>query len=146
MTAPTGGKLYTPHMLSLAVECANYPLDDQFALRVEERSRTCGSTLALGVDLDRHEAVARIGLQVSACAVGQSAAAIMAKEAKGRTGADAEAALSEIEAWLSSDAPLPNWPGFSALGAVRDHAGRHSALLLPWKALKQALCERASAG
>jgi len=113
---------------------------------VEERSRTCGSTLKLGLERDGHDAVDRIGLQVSACAVGQSAAAIMAKEARGRRLGDAEAAIAEIEAWLNGDAPLPKWPGFSQLEPVREHAGRHSALLLPWKALKQALSQSPRAG
>ena len=136
-------KLYTTELLALSVRLAEFPLVGDFAYRAKARSRTCGSTIEVGVDLGPDGAVTRLGFQVSACAIGQSSAAILALDAKGRTPADFSRTLTEIEAWLASDegsqAPCPNWPGFEALTPARPHKGRHGALLLAWTAINQAL-------
>ena len=136
-------KLYTPDLLALATSLADFPLSGEFDYRAQGRSRTCGSTIEVGVDLGPNGALNRLGLQVSACAIGQSSAAILSQEAKGRSSADFSRALAEIEAWLvddgTSQAPLPDWPGFEALIPARAHKGRHGALLLAWTAINQAL-------
>jgi len=135
-------KLYTPDLLALATQLAEFPLTGDFAYRAEARSRTCGSTIEIGVELGADGALTRLGLQVSACAVGQSSAAILALNAKGRTASEFAQALQEIETWLGRDdphAPLPSWPGFEALAPARAHHGRHGALLLAWTAINQAL-------
>ena len=72
------GALYSPALLGLAVELAEYPLKDDMALRGEARSRSCGSTLQLGCTTDDDGAIAELGMRVSACAVGQASAAIFA--------------------------------------------------------------------
>jgi NifU-like protein involved in Fe-S cluster formation len=138
------GRLYTPELLGLASQLARFPLSpgddaEPWSHRGEARSRTCGSVVELGVDLTEAGTIERLGLQVSACAVGQSSAAIMALVASGKARADIETAASAIEAWLAGDAPLPQWPGFAALEPARAHAGRHGALLAPWTALTRAL-------
>lgn len=139
-------KLYTPRLLSLSAELAEFALAGPYHHTAEVRSRTCGSTLALGVDLDSAGRVERIGMQVAACAVGQSSAATMALGAKGRTSADFRAAHDAIEDWLGAEGALPDWPGFDALEAARAHPGRHGALLLPWKAMVQALSQSPRSG
>lgn len=136
-------KLYTPTLLSLATQLAHFPLDKDFSHRAQARSRTCGSTIDVGVDLGGDGRVLRLGMQVSACAIGQSSAAILANGASGRSPEEIAAARDAIAAWLSAEdidgCPLPEWPEFQALEAVREHKGRHGALLLAWKAVTQAL-------
>lgn len=132
-------KLYTPRLLGLSAELSAFPLDKDFERGSETRSRTCGSTLMLGVDTDAHDAVQRLGMQVSACAIGQSSAAVMSLEARGRTAADFERALTIIETWLSGEGSIPDWPGFDALEPALPHPARHGALLLPWRAMSEAL-------
>lgn len=139
-------KLYSPRLLALSAELANYPFTDDFPLLAEARSRTCGSSIKLGFAVDDQGSVTRVGMQVSACAVGQSSAAILARELRGKDGALVAATLSGIEDWLSGAGPLPDWPDFDALAAAQDHPGRHDALLLPWKAAHQALSSGATAG
>ena len=117
-------KLYTPNLLSLATHLADFPLDKGFGFNAQGRSRTCGSTIDLGVDLDHEGRVIRLGMQVSACAIGQSSAAIMALGAKGR---------------LPSEISGAKGPKFEALEPARAHKGRHDALLLAWTAMTQAL-------
>lgn len=132
-------KLYSPQLLSLSADLANFPFDLRFPLVAEGRSRTCGSTIRLGLDRDGEGRVTRIGVQVAACAVGQSSASILARAIKGRTTADMKAILTEIEAWLTGEGDIPGWPDFDALAPARAHPGRHGALLMPWKAAVDAL-------
>lgn len=135
-------KLYTPRLLALSTELARFPIDDSFTHRAEARSRTCGSTIELGVDLAPDGTVARLGLAVSACAIGQSSAAILALAAQGRPADDFMAMHEQIGEWLASgeDQPAPpDWPGFEALEPALPHKGRHGALMLAWSAMAQAL-------
>ena len=133
-------KLYSPELLALSASLAEYPLGDEHVRKGEARSRTCGSSIELGLREGEDHVIADVGLRVSACAVGQSAAAVFARAAPGRTLDQIADALSEIEAWLSEpEAALPDWPGFAALQPAREHAGRHEALKLPWRAAISAL-------
>ena len=65
-------RLYTPELLALAVELAKVPPLDTADVRGEARSPTCGSTLAVDLALDGNGRIARLGMRVRACAVGQS--------------------------------------------------------------------------
>jgi NifU-like protein involved in Fe-S cluster formation len=140
MSASSAGKLYTPELLSLATELASYPLTGEWDYAAEARSSTCGSSIMLGIVADASNRIDRLGLRVSACAIGQAAAAIFARSSAGRTEDDLAGTLGEISAWLAADtAPVPTWPGFAALVAARDYPGRHGALILPWRAAALAL-------
>lgn len=131
--------LYTPQVLGLTIELARYPLTDDLVLRAQARSKSCGSTIMLGLATGPDGAVERIGIRSQACAVGQAAAAIFAGSAVGRSAAQIEQAREAIGAWLVGEAALPDWPGFSAILAARDYPARHGAVLLPWNAATEAL-------
>lgn len=130
--------LYTPQVLALATSLAAFPLEAALALRGTARSPACGSTLEVGLALDRSGRIERIGLRAHACAVGQAAAAIFANAAPGASRAELTAALGELEAWLSGGS-LPTWPGLEAIAAARDYPARHGAMLLAWRAALGAL-------
>ncbi len=146
MTAGSAAKLYTPRLLALSTSLANYPLNHDFAAFHEARSRTCGSSIKLGLDIDAAGKISRVGMQVSACAVGQSSAAIFAQHASGQKAASVIGTVACIEAWLNGSNALPDWPGFDALEPARDHAGRHGALLLVWTAARAALSSPDASG
>ncbi|WP_285709927.1 iron-sulfur cluster assembly scaffold protein [Erythrobacter oryzae] len=139
MTVRAAARLYSPALLGLATGLANYPLNDDLPLRAEARSRSCGSVIALGLALDEAGAIARVGMKVSACAIGQASAALLAEGAAGRDRHAVEAAAQALELWLAGEGALPDWPGIDALAPARDHPGRHGALLLPWTAARTAL-------
>lgn len=132
-------RLYTPQMLALAADLARYPLAGEFTHQSSARSSVCGSSLAIGLDLDGDGAVSRIGLQVSACAIGQSSAAILAGAAQGARPEEISAVHEGLRVWLSGAGELPDWPGLDVLTAALEHPGRHGALLLPWEAAVSAL-------
>ncbi len=138
MTAAGAGRLYTPELLALAVDLARFPLADDLPLRGEARSRSCGSTLELGLAM-QGESIARLGLRARACAVGQAAAAIFARAASGKRPQDLIAAERAIAAWLEGVGALPDWPGLELLQPARNYPARHGAILLPWKAALAAL-------
>ncbi len=140
MAAREGTSLYSPTLLGLAASLAHYPLDRDFAYRAQARSRTCGSTIEIGLDTAADGAITRIGLMVTACAVGQGAAAILAASVRGRSAGDLARAAETVDRWLEGEGDTPDWPGFDALVPAREHPGRHGALLLPWKAASDALC------
>jgi len=146
MTAARPAKLYSPALLGLATELARFPLDDSLPLRAEARSRSCGSVITVGLALGPAQEIARIGMQVSACAIGQASAALMAQSAVGTASARIVQTTSQLEAWLAGQGPLPDWPGIAVLTPALAHPGRHGALLLPWTAACSALSSLASHG
>jgi NifU-like protein involved in Fe-S cluster formation len=146
MTATRPAKLYSPALLVLATELARFPLSDDLPFRAEARSRTCGSVICIGLALRNEQDIARIGMQVSACAIGQASAALLAQAAVGSSGEDIVQTTSQLQDWLADAGPLPDWPGITILKAAREHPGRHGALLLPWTAAAMALSSAATPG
>ncbi len=146
MSARVSSRLYSPELLGLATGLAAFPLTDDLPLRAEERSRTCGSVIALGLALDDYGLVSGVGMKVSACAIGQASAALMAQSIRGDIPGHVRLTAEALERWLAGEGDLPPWPGIAALAPARDHPGRHSALLLPWTAACKALSHSEAAG
>lgn len=139
MSGGATARLYSPDVLALATALADFPLSQDLPLHGAARSPACGSTLHLALALDGAGRIARIGLRAQACAIGQAAAAIMARAASGRDRAALATTLAELESWLAGDGAMPDWPGLAAIAAARDFPGRHGAMLLPWRAALDAL-------
>jgi NifU-like protein involved in Fe-S cluster formation len=131
--------LYTPEILALATSLANWPWNDALPLQGSARSKSCGSTLALGLETDTSGRISRIGMKAQACAIGQAAAAIFAEAATGLDGAEIACAESATRAWLAGAADLPDWPGMAALAPARGYSARHGAILLAWQAARELL-------
>lgn len=144
MTAQ-GAALYTPEILALAVDLARFPLDESSTGRGEARSRVCGSRIILSMATDEQGRVAAIGARVSACAIGQAAAALFLRSAEGRNADEIAASLDELEVWLAGGDGAPSWPGLAALASARSYPARHAAILLAWKAALDALPKHAAA-
>ena len=138
-------RLYTPDLLALTLRLADYPWDETLPLTGEARSRSCRSTLAMGLLLDGQGRIDAIGLRARPCAVRQARAALFAAAAKGKTLEEIEVTAKSMEDWLADKGPLPDWPGLDAIEAARAFPGRHGAMMLPWQAALAALSsERAS--
>lgn len=139
MNTGPAGKLYTPELLALATELAHFRLTDDLPLRGEGRSRTCGSTASLGLRLTGTGTIDAVGMKISACAIGQASAAIMARGLAGKTSLELSAVQQQIARWLEHGGPLPEWPGFEAIEPAGAYSGRHGAIMLPWNAALDAL-------
>ena len=133
-----GAALYTTEILMLAAELAAFPLEDGLTRRAEAASRVCGSWMTIGLEAT-DGVVQRAGARVTACAIGQAAAAIFLRAVKGRSFTRLVAEQGEIEAWLTGDSAAPAWPGLTILDPARAYPARHPAIVLPWKAAVAAL-------
>jgi NifU-like protein involved in Fe-S cluster formation len=131
--------LYTPEVLTLATGLAAYPWDEGLPLKGEARSKSCGSTIALGLGLDERGRIVQVALRSQACAIGQAAAAIFAKAAPGLDAYDIRAADDAIAAWLAGEGDLPDWPGLETIAAASDYPARHGAIRLAWQAARDML-------
>lgn len=146
MAIARAAKLYSPDLLALATGLAQFPFDHALPLQAEARSRTCGSAITLGLAVGDGGRVTRIGLQISACAIGQASAMLLARAAVGADADQISGTTDALERWLAGEGALPDWRGLSALIPAREHPGRHGALLLPWKAARIALSSGAAGG
>lgn len=142
MSAP----LYNREILALAVALAQFPCLDAPTRSGELRAPLCGSRVHLDLDMRADGRVARTGLMVEACALGQAAATLFARGAGGRDAADLAAMHAALAAWLSgtSDA-APDWPGIALLAPARAYPARHAAILLPFALAAQLAAETAPA-
>lgn len=135
---PSGG-LYTPAMLDAAVRLAAFPYDEALPFTGEARSRSCGSAIALALELDGEGRIVRLGLRPHACAVGQAAASLFAEHAAGSSRSDVAAARAGIAAWLAGEGAQPAWPGIALLEPALAYPARHTAILLAWDAALAAM-------
>ena len=132
-------KLYTPNLLALSVELSQYPLDESAPLQGAARSRTCGSEVLLSAHPDDQGALRQIGMQVTACAVGQASAAIFADHAPGLSREQIASLLETLEQWLEGEQSSDFLPRLERLEAARAFPARHGAIVLPWRAALDAL-------
>lgn len=132
--------LYTRDVLRLAVSIPYQSRLENPDGTAEVRSRTCGSRVAADVLLSDGRAIAQLGIEVNACALGQASAAILAAEAIGRTGKEIAAVRSHLAEFLigAQNNPGP-WANMEHLSAAKDHTGRHDAILLPYDAILAAV-------
>ena len=143
MAPPSAAKLYSPRLLSLTTQLADYPLNRAFQYNARLQSRTCGSVIELGLDRSDDGEITDVGMQISACAVGQSSAALMAMSITGCEPYRVKETQSAISRWVTGEGQIPDWPGIEALEPALPFKARHSGLLLPWNAAVEALSSHA---
>jgi len=131
---------YTTEILRLAASLHEMCEIEREDGREELRSPTCGSRIAIAVQLDRDRRVQMISQQVHACAFGQASAALVQQHAIGRAHDEVADALVTISRWLAEEQDeAGDWPGIGALEPARPRKGRHGAILLPFRALLAAI-------
>ncbi len=100
-------------------------------------SRVCGS--AVEVDLViKDGAVSEFGMEARACALGQAAASIIARNIIGAAPAALYRLRDELRAMLKENGPPPGgerWREFAALEPVRDYPQRHASTMLAAEAV-----------
>ena len=135
MNAP----LYDTAILRLAATIPHLGRLDKPHGTADMRSPLCGSRVIADVALDGEGRIAELGLELSACALGQASANLMASHAIGRTAAELALARDMLTAWLIGERDDPgDWPGLDQLARARPHSGRHGAIRLPFEAVAEA--------
>jgi len=136
MTRP----LYTTEILRLAASLSEPRELEREDGCAELRSPTCGSRVALTVQLDDERRVEAISLRVHACAFGQASAALIERHARGRDHNEVAEALVALSRWLADDqCDDCDWPDIEVLAPARSRKARHGAILLPFRALLAAI-------
>jgi NifU-like protein involved in Fe-S cluster formation len=135
MNAP----LYDTGLLRLAASIPHLGRLEAPHGTAEKRSPVCGSRVIADVRLDHDGGLAELGLEVSACALGQASANIMASHAIGRTAEELAEARDALAGWLAGEREEPgDWPGLDQLARALAHPGRHGAIRLPFEAVAAA--------
>jgi NifU-like protein involved in Fe-S cluster formation len=132
--------LYSEKILELAANpppAARLADPDASARRV---SRICGSAIEVDVKV-AGGVITAYGHDVSACALGQTSAAIVAREIVGTSTAEFRRVRDEMTAMLKANGPPPSgkWADLGYLEPVRDYRPRHASTLLVFDAVAEAL-------
>src|SRR5688500_14242265 len=135
MNAP----LYTVEILRLAGSLPDPMHLERVDGTAQLRSPTCGSTVRSEVQLDEDGRVTAISQQVRACAFGQASAALVARNAPGRSSDEIAEILEGLDAWLGGSRDEPGGWGLEALAPARPRTSRHGAILLPLRTLLAAI-------
>ncbi|MFL9842284.1 iron-sulfur cluster assembly scaffold protein [Sphingomonas sp. ST-64] len=138
MTAP----LYNTTILRLAATIPFHErLPDPMA-SVEKRSPVCGSRVAVDVIVDEAGRIARLGMQIRACALGQASASLMGAHAVGRSHDELTAVRDALTAWLAGERDTPpDWPGLDIFAPALPHSARHPSIRLAFEAVADAVAE-----
>jgi NifU-like protein involved in Fe-S cluster formation len=109
---------------------------------VSLRSPLCGSSITVDI-VYADGRVSDFGQQIKACALGQAAASVMAAQVVGKSLGEIEAVRDRMRAMLEDDGPAPegDWAGLAALKPAHRIKARHGAILLPFRAVVQAIEE-----
>lgn len=139
--------LYSENILNIA---ANAPQPGRLTnadASVRKSSRICGSVIEVDIAV-RDGVITEYGHKVSACALGQTSAAIVAREIVGTPADEFRRLREQMRAMLKQEGAPPSgrWDDLRYLEPVRLYPNRHASTLLVFDAVVDALdiSERAS--
>ena len=132
--------LYSEKILQIA---ANQPMPGRLATpgaSARRVSRVCGSSIEVDVMLE-DGTITGYGHDISACALGQTSAAIVATQIVGSTADEVRLVRAQMYAMLKADGapPAGRWADLKYLEPVRDYRPRHTSTLLVFDAVVDAL-------
>lgn len=132
--------IYNAKILELA---ANIPRRGRLAApdaTAKAHSKLCGSTVIVDLVM-RDGKVVDFAHDVKACALGQAAASLMARNVIGATGPELRQLRNIMRAMLKENGPPPQgkWADAGVLEPVRDYKARHASTLLTFEATVDAI-------
>lgn len=111
----------------------------------ERSSKLCGSKIRVDIEVN-DGLISNYGHEVEACLLGQTAAAVMARNAIGLSRDDVIQVRDEMLAMLKADGPPPDgiWSDLEVLYPVKDYKPRHTSMMLVFEAVIDAFDEAAA--
>lgn len=109
-------------------------------------SRVCGSEVEVDLSL-KDGRVSEFGMEARACALGQAAASIVARNIVGGEVAELYRLRDEMRAMLKEGGRPPfgeRWKDLAALAPIRDYPQRHASTMLVFEAVVACLDEIAA--
>ena len=132
--------LYSEKILEIAGNALAAPRLTPPVASVRKVSRLCGSVIEVDVRVV-DGVITAYGHDVAACALGQTSAAIVARQIVGTPAEEFRRVRAEMVAMLKADGPPPagKWSELRYLEPVRDYKPRHASTLLVFDAVVEAL-------
>lgn len=132
--------LYSDKILDLAGNARQPPRLAAPDASARKTSRVCGSTIEVDLVV-RDGVIADYGHEISACALGQTSAAVVAREIVGTPVDEFRAVRGQMHAMLKQNGAPPGgkWSDLKYLEPVRDYTARHMSTLLVFDAVEAAL-------
>ena len=133
-------KLYSKRILALAADLTLTTRLAEPDASARLRSPLCGSTVTVDLSVAGGR-IAGFGQDVKACALGQAAASVIARNVIGRSRDEILLARNQLSSMLSDRGPIPD-PPFEALAALlpaRDYKNRHASIMLSIEATLKAM-------
>lgn len=98
-------------------------------------SRLCGSEISVDLQLEAGK-VSAVGLEVSACALGQAAASVLARHIAGADRSEIASALTALNAMLAGEGEGPDgrFSELRALQPAHTYPARHGSIRLAFEA------------
>lgn len=132
--------LYSDRILEIA---ANQPIPGRLAdadASARKVSRVCGSAIEVDIKL-RDGVIVGYGHDISACALGQTSAAIVASQIVGTPVTEFLDVRRQMTEMLRGEGVPPSgkWSDLRYLEPVRDYRPRHTSTLLVFEAVEEAL-------
>jgi NifU-like protein involved in Fe-S cluster formation len=133
-------RLYSEKIIEIAANPPNAPRLATPQASARKVSRICGSAIEVDIVIEDGVFVG-YGHAVSACALGQTSAAIVAARIVGTAVPDFLALRAAMHAMLKEEgaAPAGHWAELGYLEPVRDYPNRHASTLLVFDAVAAAL-------
>ncbi len=100
-------------------------------------SRVCGSEVTVDLSLEG-DVVSEFGMEARACALGQAAASIVARNIIGARAGELYALRDAMREMLKDNGAPPSgerWEDLSVLAPIRDYPQRHASTLLVFEAV-----------
>jgi NifU-like protein involved in Fe-S cluster formation len=133
--------LYSQKILEIA---ANQPIPGRLAspgATARKVSRVCGSSIEVDISVSTDGNITAYGHKISACALGQTSAAIVATHIVGTPTAEFRTLRGQMIQMLKANGAPPDgkWADLGYLEPVRDYPPRHTSTLLVFDAVVDAL-------
>ncbi|MGZ5927311.1 MAG: iron-sulfur cluster assembly scaffold protein [Rhizomicrobium sp.] len=131
--------LYRKELLRLAANAAGAGRLDAPHGSATAHNPACGDRITVDLRLeDGH--ITALAHHTQACVLTQASAAILGEQARGLDQAALQALAGDVAAMLNGGAiPSPPFQAFGVFDGVAGHKGRHTCVLLPFKAALEAL-------
>jgi NifU-like protein involved in Fe-S cluster formation len=132
--------LYSQRILEIA---ANQPVPGRLArpdATARRVSRVCGSSIEVDIEVSAGR-ITGYGHKISACALGQTSAAIVATNIVGTPTTEFRVLRDQMTAMLKAKGspPAGRWADLAYLEPVREYSPRHTSTLLVFDAVVEAL-------
>ena len=138
--------LYRKDLLRLAADAAGAGRLAHPDASATAHNPACGDRVTVDVQVQDGRITA-LAHHTQACVLTQASAAILGAEAQGLCPAEIRALADNVAAMLQGGpTPSPPFSAFGVFDGVAEHKGRHVCVMLPFKAVLEALSETAKPG